>query len=573
MKAFDLSLVPFSCAGSYLKVGPPGADARPRRLVISTLRGLPRALGTADLYGIALVRDGREVRYEWTASPWQLDLRAREGRAAFAFGDPDTLCFSATGVGVELVPRHATSWESRPAPDRCVISDFPARCFHYLRAGRGAALEVEVYRGPGAPKGLYNDKPRAGLFRRAGGASGALRILRHEGRWDDPLLSAGEAAALRKAEWRAWLAKMPRVPAKYREAAERAWFINRVSLVEPDGAITRRTLLMSKNWMTKVWSWDNCFNALGVAKANPVLAWDQLKLMFDHQAPSGMLPDSVDDSEAIYQFVKPPVYGWTVMGLVRELGLARCRKHIKELYGPISWLTEWWYACRDTDGDGMCQYHHGNDSGWDNATAFDQGCPTEGSDLAAHLALQTEALSFMAGVLGKRAEARAWKRRSERQLRGLLRRAVKGDRFFSPLDGKSSARDTSSLLNYVPMVLGHRLPERIRRRMAKDLGPGGPFLTRFGLATQAPGSPLYEPDGYWRGPIWAPSTYLILDGLRDAGETELARIIAERFCDMCAMQDGMYENYEALTGKGLRDPGYTWTASVFVLLANWLGEG
>jgi len=34
----------------------------------------------------------------------------------------------------------------------------------------------------------------------------------------------------------------------------------------------------------------------------------------------------------------------------------------------------------------------------------------------------------------------------------------------------------------------------------------------------------------------------------------------------------MFENYDALTGRGLRDPAYTWTCSVFLLLAEWLAE-
>jgi glycogen debranching enzyme len=106
-----------------------------------------------------------------------------------------------------------------------------------------------------------------------------------------------------------------------------------------------------------------------------------------------------------------------------------------------------------------------------------------------------------------------------------------------------------------------------------DLSPSGPFLTSYGLATQAPSSLQYEPDGYWRGPIWAPPTYLVFSGLLDAGETALARTVAEHFCDMCAPQAGMYENYDALTGRGLRDPAYTWTASVFLLLAEWLAQG
>ena len=46
--------------------------------------------------------------------------------------------------------------------------------------------------------------------------------------------------------------------------------------------------------------------------------------------------------------------------------------------------------------------------------------------------------------------------------------------------------------------------------------------------------------------------------------------MAERFCDLCVKEPGFWENYDALTGKGLRCPGYTWTASVFLLMAEWL---
>jgi len=32
------------------------------------------------------------------------------------------------------------------------------------------------------------------------------------------------------------------------------------------------------------------------------------------------------------------------------------------------------------------------------------------------------------------------------------------------------------------------------------------------------------------------------------------------------------ENYHAITGKGLRDPGFTWTASTFLLMAQQLHQ-
>ena len=47
---------------------------------------------------------------------------------------------------------------------------------------------------------------------------------------------------------------------------------------------------------------------------------------------------------------------------------------------------------------------------------------------------------------------------------------------------------------------------------------------------------------------------------------DLARRIARSFTDMVARSGGHYENYDALTGIGLRDQAYTWTASVNLLL-------
>jgi glycogen debranching enzyme len=116
----------------------------------------------------------------------------------------------------------------------------------------------------------------------------------------------------------------------------------------------------------------------------------------------------------------------------------------------------------------------------------------------------------------------------------------------------------------MPVVLGSRLERnkftRLVQRVESD------FLTPFGLATENPRSRLYQSDGYWRGPIWAPSTYLIVDGLDRGGRRDLAVEIASRFCKLVRTAGGFYENYDALTGQGLRDCGYTWTAAVTLLL-------
>jgi putative isomerase len=114
--------------------------------------------------------------------------------------------------------------------------------------------------------------------------------------------------------------------------------------------------------------------------------------------------------------------------------------------------------------------------------------------------------------------------------------------------------------------LGKQLPPEILQRLIHDLKNDG-YLTQWGLATERPKSKLYKSDSYWRGPVWAPTTLLIVDGLNRSGEEALARDIARRFCDLCD-KSGFAENFEALTGEGLRDPAYTWTASVFLILAH-----
>jgi glycogen debranching enzyme len=115
----------------------------------------------------------------------------------------------------------------------------------------------------------------------------------------------------------------------------------------------------------------------------------------------------------------------------------------------------------------------------------------------------------------------------------------------------------------MPIVLGDLLPAQIHTALADRISL---HLTPYGLATELPTSPHYEADGYWRGPIWAPATVLIEDGLRRAGHTHLANEISRRFRSLCEAS-GFAENFDALTGAGQRDRAYTWTASAYLTLA------
>ena len=102
------------------------------------------------------------------------------------------------------------------------------------------------------------------------------------------------------------------------------------------------------------------------------------------------------------------------------------------------------------------------------------------------------------------------------------------------------------------------------------ISKSGRFRTAHGLATEALARKAYKPDSYWRGPVWAPVTMLLAEGLDASGEHAMARKLRQDFCEMAQQSEGTYENFDALSGKRQRVPAYTWTSSVYLIFAHQL---
>ncbi|MFF5225152.1 amylo-alpha-1,6-glucosidase [Dactylosporangium sp. NPDC000521] len=286
------------------------------------------------------------------------------------------------------------------------------------------------------------------------------------------------------------------------------------------------------------------------------------QIVFDHQDQAGALPDSITHSEVLYNFVKPPIHGWALRKLRRHLpGLDA--EDLRATYTAMARWSTFWLSARRAPGETLPHYQHGNDSGWDNATTFDPHRLVQSADLAAFLILQLRELTDLATTLGLAEEAGRWTETADQLRAAMLDTLWAGDRFAARRPGTSTTWTSDSLLNLMAVALGDDLPPAVSAALADRIRT---HLTAYGPATQHPRSPLYEPDGYWRGPIWAPSTLLIEDGLRRAGHIQLADDISQRFRALCE-RSGFAENFDALTGAGLRDRAYTWTASVYLILA------
>lgn len=507
---------------------------------------------------------GETARYPAEILDAALLLESGGSRIECCFDDPETLLIrgsSGTRLTLDFLsgsgPYDYIYRFSRDGRSYFMANCFKNNCRYLISMERGeAALDQEW---------KESSSTRSRLI--LSGEDGFLLVLREiETEWNGEWKTYDFEESREKTakDLRAFRQGLPSCPEAYAEAAEKAGYLLWASIVRKGGFLPRDAMLMSKNWMTNVWSWDHCFNAIALSYHAPEAAWDQYMIMFDCQDPTGLLPDSINEVHVVWNYCKPPVHGWALRWMMKQMELTA--EQIAEAYGRLSAWTDWWTKFRDYDGDGLYEYNHGNDSGWDNSTAFAVLPPVATPELQAFLVIQMDVLSDLAVRLGKDRDAAEWKRRSEELLGRLLDRMFRDGLPLVIRSGSHETVENESLLPYISIVLGDRLPENIRKKMTGVLS-GDRFRSAKGFATESLRSPEYRSDGYWRGPIWAPSTMLLMDGLARCGETELVRDTVTRFADMVSAS-GFAENFDAVTGEGLRDRSYTWTASAFLVICH-----
>ncbi|MEU5784896.1 amylo-alpha-1,6-glucosidase [Micromonospora lupini] len=550
---FPIQDIPFSYRGSWLNISPVVAEktyADDLHLV-SHQTGLHPVLRLSPTAADATV----------VAAPALLSWRAGPGRIEAVYDGPDTLRIRGRHLGLRIAAAAGT------------LTPFSGT-YLYLDPVDGSHVFTSYETGR-----RYRVTVLSGALRRADGveALGAAdRFLDLPG--DEPWEIAVEEYATarrpyatavpfdqvcrdRSAEFAAFVDAVAPWRGADTPAAELAAYVLWSATVAPAGFVTRPAVLMSKHWMDKVWSWDHCFNAIALAAGDPELAWHQFQLPFDHQDGAGALPDSVTHSEVLHNYVKPPIHGWALRHLRRRLPQPPDRAELARTYDRLARWTGFWLDARRAPGHDLPHYQHGNDSGWDNATTFDDDRVLQTADLAAFLVSQLRCLADLATELGEPADR--WSREADRIHAAMLEQLWDGERFTARSPHTGQRRTSRSLLDLMPVALGADLPAPIADALARGVET---HLTTHGLATEPTDSAHYLADGYWRGPIWAPSTVLVEDGLRRAGHTGIADDISQRFLALCE-KSGFAENFDAETGAGLRDRAYTWTASSYLILA------
>ena len=240
-----------------------------------------------------------------------------------------------------------------------------------------------------------------------------------------------QCCAEKCADFADWCRKMKAHSDIDREMAFVLW----QSIVAPLGNYKEETILCNKEGLNAVWSWDNCFHALGVAKAFPALAFYQLQLVYDNLDAEGAMPDAICPFGVERGFTKPPVHAFIYAILMKMHPYFFEQVQIERIYPAMRRNFFWWLHGRQN----APIYWHGNESGADNATCFDRYPHIQSPDLYAMLSCTADLLSTFAETLDDSTSAASYHAHAVQLAEEAEARFYDGKQFFvRPMDDGSA---------------------------------------------------------------------------------------------------------------------------------------
>lgn len=399
--------------------------------------------------------------------------------------------------------------------------------------------------------------------------------------------------------------------------------------IEHDGIIPS----LSYKWFVGMWAWDTWKQAVATSRFDAELGKNNIRALFDHQITEkdnirpqdkGAIIDAVfynrdefrgeDGGNWNERNSKPPLAAWSVWNVYQATGDI---EFLKEMYPKLVDYHNWWYTNRDHDKNGIAEYgamvHPFNnsdeeiilaaawESGMDNATRFDQegygsgdigvkifentdengnligySINQESVDLNAYLYAEKGFLKSMAEELGKYEESKRFESEAA-YIKDYVSKNMfdRETGFFYDLQINENGTQKRLLVNrgkgpegWLP--LWANMATDYQAKLVKEsMIDENKFNTYIPLPTASRDNPKYNPQKYWRGPVWLDQSLFGIEGLQNYGYFNEARELSLKMFDNCQglLADGaIRENYNPESGVGLHTKNFSWSASAFYLM-------
>jgi glycogen debranching enzyme len=121
-----------------------------------------------------------------------------------------------------------------------------------------------------------------------------------------------------------------------------------------------------------------------------------------------------------------------------------------------------------------------------------------------------------------------------------------------------------TIASYGPLFVGIPSIERAERLISRLVSPKKYWPKNgFPLSSVAMSESEFDPNNYWRGPVWINMNWLILKGLQRYDHNSKARELLENTI-LLIQRHGFYEYFNPITGAGRGTNQFSWTAALLI---------
>ena len=315
-------------------------------------------------------------------------------------------------------------------------------------------------------------------------------------------------------------------------------------------------------------SWDSAFHAVTASLVDAEIAEDQLRFFLTDGwlQPDGHIPCA----EWVMTSECPPIFAWAAWRVYER---TNDEEFLREVYPGLQRNYEYWWQNNQV-GDALFT---GGFLGMDNLPRA-PGERAAQADASGWMALFARDMARIASELGDPVTSeRYWVDRGRIQEQINTRLWDEETSFYYDLTEDGEMFGDKSYSGLIPLIAGVVPPERLPA-MLGPLRDERQFLSPAGVRSLSKESPLYLPgiagrgvNSNWRGPVWVPINYLLVEVLRDI-DPNLAddirnRVVSGVEADWQASQR-FHEFFDGDTGEGLGADSQGWTT----LVANLIHE-
>lgn len=247
--------------------------------------------------------------------------------------------------------------------------------------------------------------------------------------------------------------------------------------------------------------------------------------------------------------INPPLFSWGEMEYFR---FTKDTARLAQIIAPIEKYVAWVEKNRRATGTQHNLYwSNGQASGMDN-TPRDVGRPAPDGDIhsatdamgwidmSSQIKMCYDNLAEICTILGRKRDAKEYRKRASSLAKRINRYMWdKESGLYYDVDTASVRTKWITTATFWPILAGISSPVQTAR-LVSAIKNEELFWRPLPLPSLAANQPHYDARGrYWRGGVWAPTTYMTVKGLQNSGYEELASTIAAK--NMAVM----YKVYES----------------------------